>query len=87
MKVTIKMSFYTIVHVISTTSKMMYCVYQHFGMESQQWKLHFKHFSVPVWLSGRALRQQRKRLWVRFPGNTHTNVKLYNLNAIVSRFG
>ncbi len=28
---------------------------------------------VPVWLSGRALRQQRKRLWVRFPGNTHTN--------------
>ncbi len=29
--------------------------------------------SVPVWLSGRALRQQRKRLWVRFPGNIHTN--------------
>ncbi len=29
--------------------------------------------SVPVWLSGRALRQQRKRLWVRFPGNTHTD--------------
>ncbi len=28
---------------------------------------------VPVWLSGRALRQQCKRLWVRFPGNTHTN--------------
>ncbi len=28
---------------------------------------------VPVWFSGRALRQQRKRLWVRFPGNTHTN--------------
>ncbi len=28
---------------------------------------------VPVWLSGRALRQQRKRLWVRFPGNTLTN--------------
>ncbi len=26
---------------------------------------------VPVWLSGRALRQQRKRLWVRFPGNTY----------------
>ncbi len=24
-----------------------------------------------LWLSGRALRQQRKRLWVRFPGNTH----------------
>ncbi len=30
---------------------------------------------VPVWLSGRALRQKRKRLWVRFPGNTHTNEK------------
>ncbi len=29
--------------------------------------------SVPVWLSGRTLRQQRKRLWVRFPGNTYTN--------------
>ncbi len=28
---------------------------------------------VPVWLSGRALRQQRKRLWVRFPGNTYTD--------------
>ncbi len=28
---------------------------------------------VPVWLSGRALCQQRKRLWVQFPGNTHTN--------------
>ncbi len=30
---------------------------------------------VPVWLSGRALRQQRKRLWVRFPGNTHILIK------------
>ncbi len=30
---------------------------------------------VPVWLSGRALRQQRKRLWVRFPGNTCTEKK------------
>ncbi len=29
----------------------------------------------PVWLSGRALRQKCKRLWVRFPGNTHTNEK------------
>ncbi len=28
---------------------------------------------VPVWLSGRALRLLRKRLWVRFPGNTCTN--------------
>ncbi len=27
----------------------------------------------PVWLSDRVLRQQRKRLWVRFPGNTHTD--------------
>ncbi len=27
---------------------------------------------VAVWLSGRALRQLRKRLWVRFPGNTCT---------------
>ncbi len=32
-----------------------------------------EHMSVPVWLSGGALRQQRKRLWVRFPGNTCTN--------------
>ncbi len=29
--------------------------------------------SVTVWLSGRALRLLRKRLWVRFPGNTCTN--------------
>ncbi len=28
-----------------------------------------------MWLSGRALRQQRKRLWVRVPGNTHTDEK------------
>ncbi len=43
---------------------------------------------VPVWLSGRALRQQRKRLWVQFPGNTNTLImEMYNLNAIVSRFG
>ncbi len=41
--------------------------------ESQLWDK--QHISVPVWLSGRALRQQRKRLWVRFPGNTHTNEK------------
>ncbi len=34
---------------------------------------HHGRLRVPVWLSGRALRQQRKRLWVRFPGNTHTN--------------
>ncbi len=26
-----------------------------------------------LWLSGRALRQLRKRLLVQFPGNTHTN--------------
>ncbi len=32
-----------------------------------------KNMFVPVWLSGRALRQERKRLWVRFPGNTYTN--------------
>ncbi len=31
--------------------------------------------NVPVWLSGRALRQQRKRLWVRFSGNTQTDKK------------
>ncbi len=30
-----------------------------------------------MWLSGRALRQLRKRLWVRFPGNTCTNENLY----------
>ncbi len=41
-----------------------------------------KHVCVSVWLSGRALRQQRKRLWVQFPGNTHTNEKMYNLNAV-----
>ncbi len=43
----------------------------------QQKAAWFEHTSycVPVWLSGRALRQQRKRLWVRFPGNTHTNGK------------
>ncbi len=29
--------------------------------------------SVPVWLSGRTLRQLSERLWVRFPGNTCTN--------------
>ncbi len=28
-----------------------------------------------LWLSGRVLRQQRKRLWVQFPGNTHTDKK------------
>ncbi len=35
----------------------------------------FKIFKncVPVWLSGRALRQQRKRLWVRYPVNTNTD--------------
>ncbi len=32
---------------------------------------------VPVWLSGRALRQWRRRLWVQFPGNTHTNENVY----------
>ncbi len=38
---------------------------------------YFIFFTVcgPVWLSGRELRQQRKRLWVRFPGNTCTNEK------------
>jgi len=30
---------------------------------------------LPLWLNGRALRQQRKRLWVRFPGNTYTDKK------------
>ncbi len=49
-------------------------------------RISFHVFRVPVWLSGRALRQQRKRLWVQFPGNTYTD-KMYNLNAIVSRFG
>ncbi len=28
-----------------------------------------------LWLNGRALCQQRKRLWVQFPGNTHTDKK------------
>ncbi len=28
-------------------------------------------FCVPVWLSGRVLRQLRKMLWVWFPGNTY----------------
>ncbi len=34
------------------------------------WEPHrnkLREQAVPVWLSGRALRQQRKRLWVRFP--------------------
>ncbi len=35
------------------------------------------HICVPVWLSGRALRQQCKRLWVRFPENTRTNENVY----------
>ncbi len=30
-------------------------------------------FNVPVWLSGRTLRQLSERLWVRFQGNTCTN--------------
>ncbi len=30
----------------------------------------------------RALCQQRKRLWVQFPGNTYTDEKMYNLNAL-----
>ncbi len=45
-----------------------------------------KYQRFPVWLSGRTLRQLSERLWVRFPGNRCTN-KMYNLNAIVSRFG
>ncbi len=28
-----------------------------------------------LFLRGRALRQQRKRLWVKFPGSTHTDKK------------
>ncbi len=36
---------------------------------------------VFLWLSGRALRQQHKRLWVQFPGNTHT-VLIVNLVAL-----
>ncbi len=28
-----------------------------------------------LWLSGRALHWQRKRSWVQFPGNTHTDNK------------
>ncbi len=36
-----------------------------------------------LWLSGRASRQQRKRLWVQFPGNTHTDKKInYSLHAL-----
>ncbi len=31
--------------------------------------------AVFLWLSGRALRYQRKRSWVQFPGNTHTEKK------------
>ncbi len=30
---------------------------------------------VFLWVSGRALHWQRKRLWVQFPGNTHTDKK------------
>ncbi len=28
-----------------------------------------------LWLSGRALHKQRKKLWVQFPGNACTNKK------------
>ncbi len=37
--------------------------------------LEYHYMCVPVWLSGRALCLLRKRLWVRFPGNTCTNEK------------
>ncbi len=41
----------------------------------KSWKMKPWHTyqKVFLWLSGRALRQQRKRLWVQFPGNTHTD--------------
>ncbi len=42
-------------------------------LKCSEWHCIGIYKPVPVWLSGRALRQQRKRLWVRFPGNTHTN--------------
>ncbi len=35
----------------------------------------YSNAPVFLWLSGRALHQQRKMLWVQFPGNTHTNEK------------
>ncbi len=62
-------------HTTSTNSKLK-------GYFSQKggWTTVF------LWLSGRTLRLQRKRLWVRFPGNTQ-NEKMYNLECTVSRFG
>ncbi len=36
---------------------------------------------VFLWLSGRALRWQLKRLWVQFPGNTHTDKTIINCIA------
>ncbi len=55
------------------------CVYNDNRLLIKAWIFicHYDGFlinkGVPLWLSGRALRQLRKRLWVRFPGNTCTN--------------
>jgi len=37
--------------------------------------LDFMFINVFMWLSGRTLCQQRKGLWDKFPGNTHTDKK------------
>ncbi len=42
--------------------------------------------NIPMWLSGRALRQRRNGCGLDSQG-THILMKMYNLNAIVSRFG
>ncbi len=39
------------------------------------WRWRTDLRTVFLWLSGRALRLQCKRLWVQFPGNTHTDNK------------
>ncbi len=44
-------------------------------------------YYAPVWLSGRALRQWRKKGCGFDSQGTHILMKMYKLDAIVSRFG
>ncbi len=47
-------------------------------VSSRTWYLVSIQYGLLQWLSGRTLRQQHKRLWVQFPGNTHTEKKSLN---------
>ncbi len=40
-----------------------------------------------LWLSGQSIALAAQMLWVQFPGNTHTDEKMYILNDGFSRFG